>query len=195
MYHIRFYESYTRDWFTDGVVSPLVKHNTSYTLFVPAIVVCKNGVKKGCFCALQGSPAESAMKILYHVILLFVLGGISCQNKSNSKPTGKSSKKAGSQTGDGAHEDDAPGGPADGGRGSSQQSASNSKSADEMKLHFLKNTQITCNDGTAAGWGAQSRSANCWELLFHSASLIMFASCVWHYLLLYMIYLSIFWNI
>lgn len=103
------------------------------------------------FLSLKGGPAGSAMKILYQVVILLALGGFSCQNKSNSKPSGKASKKGGSQAGDGAHEDDAAGGPADGGRGNSQQSASSSKAADEMKLHFLKNSQITCNDGTAAG--------------------------------------------
>uniref|UniRef100_A0A8C9VJ46 Notum pectinacetylesterase 2 n=1 Tax=Scleropages formosus TaxID=113540 RepID=A0A8C9VJ46_SCLFO len=30
--------------------------------------------------------------------------------------------------------------------------ASNQKPSDDMKLHFLKNTQVTCNDGTAAGY-------------------------------------------
>ncbi|KAL0190575.1 hypothetical protein M9458_013273, partial [Cirrhinus mrigala] len=38
-----------------------------------------------------------------------------------------------------------------GGRGTGQQSASVNKPTDEMKLHFLKNTLVTCNDGTAAG--------------------------------------------
>ncbi|XP_012686639.2 carboxylesterase notum2 [Clupea harengus] len=103
------------------------------------------------------------MKILYNVILLLLLGGSSCQNKSNTKPSGKSSKKAGSQGGDAAaaHEDDSPAGPApgdggrdssSGGRGTSQQTTTNTKAGDDMKLHFLKNTQVTCNDGTAAGF-------------------------------------------
>ncbi|XP_041959781.1 carboxylesterase notum2 isoform X1 [Alosa sapidissima] len=106
-------------------------------------------------CISQGGPAEFAMKILYHVIFLLLLGGISCQNKNNAKPSGKSSKRAGSQAGDGAHDDDAADGgrePGAGGRGSSHQTTSSSKAADEMKLHFLKNTQVTCNDGTAAGF-------------------------------------------
>lgn len=188
---------HTRYCFTVVIVSVLVKFLLSsqwYTFFRPMFVVCKRKyLTKGCFCGLQGGPAALAMKILYNVILLLLLGGSSCQNKSNTKPSGKSSKKAGSQGGDAAaaHEDDSPAGPApgdggrdssSGGRGTSQQTTTNTKAGDDMKLHFLKNTQVTCNDGTAAGWAGHSRTA--WIFYF----ILAFSS---YYLILkYWIYLK-----
>uniref|UniRef100_A0A8C2BE72 Uncharacterized protein n=1 Tax=Cyprinus carpio TaxID=7962 RepID=A0A8C2BE72_CYPCA len=54
-----------------------------------------------------------------------------------------------------------------GGRGTAQQSASVNKPVDKMKLHFLKNTLVTCNDGTAVhfnysllgGWCCYNKEA------------------------------------
>ncbi|XP_077055558.1 carboxylesterase notum2 [Siphateles boraxobius] len=106
------------------------------------------------------------MNILCHVMFLLLLGVISCQNNNrNVKPGGKPAKKPNSQaveaTQHGPEDDPNPGlaGAADssketnpGGRGTTQQSASVNKPVDEMKLYFLKNTLVTCNDGTAAGF-------------------------------------------
>ncbi|KAA0713419.1 Carboxylesterase notum2 [Triplophysa tibetana] len=96
---------------------------------------------------------------------LLLLGVISCQNNRNAKPSGKGAKKPNIQAVETSHhgpEDDPnsrPAGAAElgkdtnaGGRGNTQQSASTSKPSDEMKLYFLKNTLVTCNDGTAAGF-------------------------------------------
>lgn len=105
------------------------------------------------------------MNIFCRALFLLLLGVVSCQNNNrNVKPGGKPAKKPNSQaietTQHGPEADPNPGlaGAGDssketnpGGRGSSQQSASVNKPADEMKLHFLKNTAVTCNDGTAAG--------------------------------------------
>lgn len=105
------------------------------------------------------------MNIQCHVVFLLLLGVISCQNNNrNAKAGGKPAKKPNSQAIDatqhGPEDDPNPGlaGAADssketnpGGRGTSQQSASVNKPVDEMKLYFLKNTLVTCNDGTAAG--------------------------------------------
>lgn len=106
------------------------------------------------------------MNIFCRALFLLLLGVVSCQNNNrNVKPGGKPAKKPNSQaietTQHGPEADPNPGlaGAGDssketnpGGRGSSQQSASVNKPADEMKLHFLKNTAVTCNDGTAAGF-------------------------------------------
>lgn len=104
------------------------------------------------------------MNILCHVMYLLLLGVVSCQNNRNAKPSGKGAKKPNIQAVETSHhgpEDDPNPGPAGaaepskdtnaGGRGATQQSASTSKLIDEMKLYFLKNTLVTCNDGTAAG--------------------------------------------
>ncbi|XP_052366708.1 carboxylesterase notum2-like [Oncorhynchus keta] len=106
------------------------------------------------------------MKILGHVVFLLLIGGICCQNNRNAKPSGKSSKKnqgnqnQGAEAAQSAPEDEPHSGPVEsgregnsGGRAAAQQSASqNNKASDDMKLHVLKNTQVTCNDGTAAGF-------------------------------------------
>ncbi|XP_062304593.1 carboxylesterase notum2 [Osmerus eperlanus] len=105
------------------------------------------------------------MKLLGHLTLLLLLGGICCQNNRNAKPSGKSSKKSGNQGSESAHhapEEEShsgPGGSTESGKeGSSaartanQQSGSGNKATDDMKLHFLKNAQVTCNDGSAAGF-------------------------------------------
>lgn len=105
------------------------------------------------------------MNILCHVMFLLLLGVISCQNNNrNAKSGGKPAKKPNSQaketTQHGPEDDPNPvlAGAGDssketnpGGRGTAQQSASVNKPVDEMKLHFLKNTLVTCNDGTGAG--------------------------------------------
>lgn len=105
------------------------------------------------------------MKILGHVVFLLLIGEICCQNNRNAKPSGKSSKKnqgnqnQGAEAAQSAPEDEPHPGPVEsgregnsGGRAAAQQSASqNNKASDDMKLHVLKNTQVTCNDGTAAG--------------------------------------------
>ncbi len=105
------------------------------------------------------------MNILCHVMFLLLLGVISCQNNNrNAKSGGKPAKKPNSQaketTQHGPEDDPNPAlaGAGDssketnpGGRGTAQQSASVNKPVDEMKLHFLKNALVTCNDGTAAG--------------------------------------------
>uniref|UniRef100_A0A8C1RCL3 Pectin acetylesterase n=1 Tax=Cyprinus carpio TaxID=7962 RepID=A0A8C1RCL3_CYPCA len=106
------------------------------------------------------------MNILCHDMFLLLLGVISCQNNNrNAKSDGKPAKKPNSQViemiqdgpedvpnpalagaGDSSKETNS------GGRGTAQQSASVNKPVDKMKLHFLKNTLVTCNDGTAAGF-------------------------------------------
>ncbi|XP_048871226.1 carboxylesterase notum2 [Brienomyrus brachyistius] len=89
------------------------------------------------------------MKVLYHVALLLLFGGLNCQSNRNTKAGSKSPRKTGGQQGgEVASEDEAhPVTAGPGGRG-----ASGNKVSDDMKLHFLKNTQVTCNDGTAAGF-------------------------------------------
>uniref|UniRef100_A0A3B4VDG1 Notum pectinacetylesterase 2 n=1 Tax=Seriola dumerili TaxID=41447 RepID=A0A3B4VDG1_SERDU len=79
------------------------------------------------------------MKILGQLAFLLLLGGIWCQNNRNAKASGKSTKKSGgNQGGEVGHGNT-------GARAAGQQT-------DDMRLHFLKNTQVTCNDGTAAGF-------------------------------------------
>ncbi|XP_054461092.1 carboxylesterase notum2 [Anoplopoma fimbria] len=112
------------------------------------------------------------MKILGKFAFLLLLGGILCQNNRNAKAGGKSTKKSGgNQGGDIAQSppvvDLTPG--AAGSTGSSGSSGSTRGTAeagregaagpraagqqtDGMRLHFLKNNQVTCNDGTAAGF-------------------------------------------
>uniref|UniRef100_A0A3Q3IIB0 Notum, palmitoleoyl-protein carboxylesterase n=1 Tax=Monopterus albus TaxID=43700 RepID=A0A3Q3IIB0_MONAL len=112
------------------------------------------------------------MKILGQVAFLLLLGGIWCQNNRNVKASGKSTKKSGgNQGGDAAQTspvaDLTPGstrgsgspgntrGAGDtaeaGGDGAARARAARPQ-ADDMRLHFLKNTQVTCNDRTAAGF-------------------------------------------
>ncbi|KAM4603496.1 carboxylesterase notum2 [Polymixia lowei] len=98
------------------------------------------------------------MKILGQVAFLLLLGGICCQNNRSAKPSGKASKKSGNQGGDAAQsppEDDShprPGGPAESVREGSSAARAAGPQADDMRLLFLRNTQVTCNDGTAAGF-------------------------------------------
>ncbi|XP_041839369.1 carboxylesterase notum2 isoform X3 [Melanotaenia boesemani] len=106
------------------------------------------------------------MKILGHVIFLLLLGGIWGQNNRNAKASGKSTKRAGgNQGGDVAQSPSVvsvtPGSPESsrstgGATESGQEGAAGARAAgqqtDDMRLHFLKNTHVTCNDGTAAGF-------------------------------------------
>lgn len=102
------------------------------------------------------------MRILCHVIFLVILGDISCQIVRNAKPSGKPAKKASStQAAEIAPDEDLHPGPGAGAssskdmspaaRGGTQQGASTTKLAEDMKLHFLRNTPAQCNDGTTAG--------------------------------------------
>uniref|UniRef100_A0A8C6WVJ9 Uncharacterized protein n=1 Tax=Neogobius melanostomus TaxID=47308 RepID=A0A8C6WVJ9_9GOBI len=108
------------------------------------------------------------MKILGCVAFLLLLGGIVCQNnrQNNAKASGKSTKQThGAEIGQSSTEVDlaprstAPAGSSrdrgTGNRGATGATAgagSTRQQTEEMRLHFLKNTQVTCNDGTAAGF-------------------------------------------
>lgn len=105
------------------------------------------------------------MKILGHVVFLLLLGGIWCQNNRNAKASGKSTKKSGgSQGGDAAQSPSVvdltqtstgntggTGGTAEAGREGAAGARAAGQQTDDMRLHFLKNTHVTCNDGTIAG--------------------------------------------
>ncbi|XP_061088881.1 carboxylesterase notum2 [Conger conger] len=108
------------------------------------------------------------MNLLYHLVFLLLLGGVSCQNNRNAKPSSKVSKKTGSSQSAELAPDDEPQAAAGGGD-PSKESGTNGKTSpqqapapapapalpkpsEDMKLHFLKNTQVTCNDATAAGF-------------------------------------------
>ncbi|KAJ8246024.1 hypothetical protein GJAV_G00262840 [Gymnothorax javanicus] len=101
------------------------------------------------------------MKVLYHVVFLLLLGELSCQNTRNAKPNGKLTKKTAGQSVDPAPEADPKAATVravqskesgTGGRTSTPQAPASPKPSEDMKLHFLKNTQVTCNDGTTAGF-------------------------------------------
>ncbi|KAJ0050510.1 hypothetical protein NL108_003732 [Boleophthalmus pectinirostris] len=115
------------------------------------------------------------MKILGLVAFLLLLGAIVCQNnrQNNVKTSGKSTKKTGGAQGadvsQSSTEVDLPSRSTgsiaaavssreqgNGNRGAAPVGAGSTRSpgqqAEEMRLHFLKNTQVTCNDGTAAGF-------------------------------------------
>uniref|UniRef100_A0A8D0DBS9 Notum pectinacetylesterase 2 n=1 Tax=Sander lucioperca TaxID=283035 RepID=A0A8D0DBS9_SANLU len=131
------------------------------------------------------------MKILGKVAFLLLLGGIWCQNNRNAKAGGKSTKKSGgNQGGDvgqslpvvdlthgntGSTGSTGSTGGTGGTRGTgvtaeaAQQGAAGTRAAgqqtDDMRLHFLKNTQVTCNDGTAAGFYLKEfRGSRRWQL-------------------------------
>lgn len=91
------------------------------------------------------------MKILCHVIFLLMLGGIFGQNNRNAKPGGRTAKKPSSPTAEVGPDDDSVPSSGKDTRAGNQQAVSANKVADDMKLHLLKNTPATCNDGTAAG--------------------------------------------
>ncbi|KAF7646175.1 hypothetical protein LDENG_00192140 [Lucifuga dentata] len=98
------------------------------------------------------------MKILSHIAFLLLLGGICCQNNRNAKSSSKSTKKPVNQGGDVAPSpsvgDISPGtgGTAESERESTAGARAAGQQSEDMRLHFLKNTQVTCNDGTAAGF-------------------------------------------
>lgn len=102
------------------------------------------------------------MNILGPIALFLLLGGIWAQNSRNAKAGGKSSKKTGGiQAGDAgqsAPAADVPagssrstGGPAESGQEGAAGARAAGQQTDDMRLHFLRNVQVTCNDGTAAG--------------------------------------------
>lgn len=111
------------------------------------------------------------MKILGQVTFLLLLGGIWCQNNRNAKASGKTTKKTGGNQGADVGQStsvvdltpESTGttrstGGTGGNRGSAeagQEGAGGARTAgqptDDMRLHFLRNNQVTCNDGTAAG--------------------------------------------
>ncbi|CAJ1053839.1 carboxylesterase notum2 [Xyrichtys novacula] len=105
------------------------------------------------------------MKLLGQAVFLLLLVGICCQNNRNAKA--KSSKKsAGTQGGDVVQSPTAAdltpastenmrgtGGSAEAaGREGAAGARAAGQQAEDMRLQFLKNTQVTCNDGTAAGF-------------------------------------------
>ncbi|KAM7418648.1 hypothetical protein PAMA_015989 [Pampus argenteus] len=109
------------------------------------------------------------MKVLGQVAFLLLLGGIWCQNNRNPKASSKSTKKSGgNQGGDvgqsppevdltpgstgGAGSNRGTGGTAESGREGTAGARAAGQQTDDMRLLFLKNTQVTCNDGTAAGF-------------------------------------------
>lgn len=114
---------------------------------------------------LSFSHGASDMKILGQVAFLLLLGGICCQNNRNAKASGKSTRKSGgTQAVDAGQSppvaDVTPGstggtrgagGTAEAAREGAAGARAAGQQADKMRLHFLKNTQVTCNDGTAAG--------------------------------------------
>lgn len=107
------------------------------------------------------------MRILGHVAFLLLLGGIWCQNNRNAKTSGRSTKKSGGNQGVDVGQSPpvvgltagstgrGTGGSAEAGREGAAGARAAGQQTDDMRLHFLKNTQVTCNDGTAAGWDVQ----------------------------------------
>lgn len=103
--------------------------------------------------------AASDMWILGHVAFLLLLGSICCQNIR--KTGGKSTTKSGGRQGGDVGQSPAvvsvsarstgrgSGGLAEAGREAGARATGQQKV--DMRLHFLKNTHVTCNDGTAAG--------------------------------------------
>lgn len=99
------------------------------------------------------------MRLLSHVAFLLLLGGIWCQNNRNAKTPKASKRPSGNQRVESQTPPVVPqttgssrgsGGSAEAG----QEAAVGGRAAqqsDDMRLHFLKNTRVTCNDGTAAG--------------------------------------------
>lgn len=105
------------------------------------------------------------MKLLGQAVFLLLLVGIWCQNNRNAKSGAKPNKKSGgNQGGDVVQPSpvvDLTSGSSENTRGAGssaeaeRESTSGAQAAgqqtDDMRLHFLKNNQVTCNDGTAAG--------------------------------------------
>lgn len=102
------------------------------------------------------------MRILGHVVFFLLLGSICCKNNRHAKFDGKTSRKSGGNQGadvsQSAPTDTAAGstgrpsgGSAEAGRDGAAAARKAGQQTDDMRLHFLKNSQVTCNDGTAAG--------------------------------------------
>lgn len=102
------------------------------------------------------------MRLLSHIAFMLLLGGIWCQNNRNAK-TPKSPKKPSgsqrveSQTPPVVHQTTGSS-RGSGGSGGSAEAAQEAaaggrvvQQTDDMRLHFLKNNRVTCNDGSAAG--------------------------------------------
>lgn len=102
------------------------------------------------------------MKILGHVAVFLLLGSICCKNNRHTKSGSKSSRKSGGNQR--AEVSQSPpvraaagssgrssGGLAEAGRDGASAARKAGQQTDDMRLHFLKNNQVTCNDGTAAG--------------------------------------------
>ncbi|KAJ3615358.1 hypothetical protein NHX12_018925 [Muraenolepis orangiensis] len=111
------------------------------------------------------------MKLLGLVALLLLLEGTCCQNNRQSRTSGKLAKKTGNQGTNVSRSQSAEevvpggGGGAGGGGGGAvvggaAEAAGQAPSgggvvaqqSEGMRLQFLRNTQVTCNDGTAAGF-------------------------------------------
>ncbi|XP_056892493.1 carboxylesterase notum2 isoform X3 [Takifugu flavidus] len=116
------------------------------------------------------------MRILGHVAFFLLLGSICCKSNRNAKFGGKSPKKSGkNQAADVSQSpllDAAPGrtgrgsgGLAVAGRNGAAAARTAGQQTDDMRLHFLKNNQVTCNDGTAAGFYLkESKGSRRWLL-------------------------------
>lgn len=102
------------------------------------------------------------MRLLSHIAFVLLLGGIWCQNNRNAKASKSPKKPSGSQrvesqTPSVVHESTGSSRGSGGSRGSAeagQEAAAGGRAVqqgNDMRLHFLKNTRVTCNDGTAAG--------------------------------------------
>lgn len=110
---------------------------------------------------MLGSPD---MRILGHIAFFLLLGSICCKNNRHAKFGGKFSRKSGGNQGADVSQPPpvhaAAGSTGRGSAGSPEAGRDGTAAArkagqqtDDMRLHFLKNNQVTCNDGTAAGWG------------------------------------------
>uniref|UniRef100_A0A3P8TR74 Notum pectinacetylesterase 2 n=1 Tax=Amphiprion percula TaxID=161767 RepID=A0A3P8TR74_AMPPE len=118
------------------------------------------------------------MKVLGQIAFLLLLGGIWCQNNRNAKAGARTTKKSGGNQGRDVGQslpvtDVTPGSTgstrgAGGSAESGQDSAAGARAAgqqtDDMRLHFLKNTQVTCNDGTPAFYLKEFRGSRRWLL-------------------------------
>lgn len=98
------------------------------------------------------------MRILGHVVFFLLLGSVCCKNNRNVKPGGKPPKKSGGNQGAGVSQPplvaaagSAGRGLAEAGRDGAAAARKAGQQTEDMRLHFLKNSQVTCNDGTAAG--------------------------------------------
>ncbi|KAM7393768.1 hypothetical protein PAMP_020617 [Pampus punctatissimus] len=117
----------------------------------------------------QQSSERIFKQVLGQVAFLLLLGGIWCQNNRNPKASSKSTKKSGgNQGGDvgqsppevdltpgstgGTGSNRGTGGTAESGREGTAGARAAGQQTDDMRLLFLKNAQVTCNDGTAAGF-------------------------------------------